>query len=66
MADKKENRGGYRPGSGRKPIPPDDVARIARMREAGISKRSIAKTLGYSDPTIIRYTKKFEGGDGEE
>jgi DNA invertase Pin-like site-specific DNA recombinase len=55
MAEKKENRGGSRPGSGRKPVPPDDVARMRRMIASNISERSIAKTLGYSRPTVNKY-----------
>lgn len=60
-------RGGARPGAGRKPIPPDDVARIRRMIQVpGNSKRSIAKHLGYDRKTIRNYTNTARSDDDEE
>lgn len=64
MAEK-ERRGGARPGAGRKPIPPDDVARIRRMLEVQ-SQRAIAKILGYSKGTVGNYAKQFEAEDDED
>lgn len=62
----KDGRGGARPGAGRKPLPPDDIARIRRMLASSINKSQISKTLNYSQMTIGRYAKQFEEEDGDE
>ncbi len=61
----KDGRGGARPGAGRKPVPPEDIARMRRMREVGISGRAIAKTLGYSEFVARKYADK-DREDNEE
>lgn len=62
----KDGRGGARPGAGRKPIPPDDVARIRRMLGSAVPKSQISKTLNYSKMTIGRYAKQFGDRDDDE
>ena len=61
----KDGRGGARPGSGRKPVPADDIARMKRMRDNN-SLRSIAKTLGYDPETVRKYSGQVRRDDGEE
>ena len=55
-----KNKGGARPGSGRKPTPISEYRAIALWNE-GVSKKDIAKRFGV-DYEVIKYffRKKFK------